>query len=387
MKKLIALLLVISCVVGLCACGGGGEDTPQETEPKVNATATDADKAALDSVYANRVAYHGQLHDHANSGGSSDGKNTLKELKANLTSKDMDFTDVADHKQVLHMRLPDWDSTIFIGGSEAATQLKGVNSENKEMHYNMMAVTPEAVEVVLNHFAAKYKYIMDHFSYPSFSKEEMAQIAEILYEEGGLLVHVHPKASSYIQSPDPLDYWYTEKMGIEILTGCYGNMSAKENADAYKLWTDLLAMGKKVWAMCGSDSHRLSDTHSLATVYSDVKDAKNIFGYVRVGDVTAGPAGIRMAIGDRAMGSATGFAGKRLVISAGDFHSQEYNANHTYELRVYDDKGLIFTEKLSGTQTDYFAIDAAADAKFYRAEIYDATEKYILAVGNPIWND
>ena len=384
MKKIIALLLILSCVVGLCACGGGGE-TPPETEPKVNATATDADKAALDKVYENRVAYHGQLHDHANTGGTSDGKNTLKELKANFMVKDMDFTDVADHKQVLHMRLPEWDSTIFIGGSEAATQVKGVKSEGKEMHYNMMSTTPEAVEAVLNLFPEKYQYIMDHFKYPSFSKEEMAQIVNTLYEQGGLFVHVHPKGTSYIQSEDPLDYWYADNTGIEVMTGCYGNMSGEENAKAYQLWTGLLALGKKVWAMCGSDSHRLSDTWSLATVYSDVKDAKNIFGYVRVGDVTAGPVGIRMAIGDAAMGSTTAFAGKRLVVSVGDFHSQEYNAGHTYELRLYDDKGLILTEKLSG-QTDYFAIDVAADAKFYRAEVYDAKEEYIFAVGNPIWN-
>lgn len=385
MKKLIALLLAISCVVGLCACGGGA-DAPKETEPKLDVTATDADKAALDGVYANRVAYHGQLHDHANTGGTSDGKNTLKELKANLKTKDMDFTDVADHKQVLHMRLEDWDDTLFIGGSEAASQIKDVKSEGKEMHYNMMATTPEQVEAVLNHFATKYKYIMDHFGYPSFTKAELTELAELLYEQGGLFVHVHPKGKSYIQSEDPLDYWYTDKMGIEVMTGCYGDMRGQENADAYKLWTDLLAMGKKIWAMCGSDSHRLSDTHSLATVYSDEKDAKKIFGYVRVGDVTAGPAGIRMAIGDTAMGGTTDFAGKRLVISAGDIHSKEYNPSSKYELHVYDDKGLVFTEQLSGNETNYFAIDVAADAKFYRAEIYHATEKYIFAVGNPIWN-
>ena len=385
MKKMIALLLVLSCVVGLCACGGGTE-TPQETEPKLDVTATDADKAALDKVYENRVAYHGQLHDHGDTGGTSDGKATLAQLKANLMTKDMDFTDVADHKQVLHMRLEDWDDTLFIGGSEAATLVKDIQSDHKEMHYNMMAITPEAVEVVLNHFSTKYKYIMDHFSYPSFSKEELTEIAELLYEQGGLFVHVHPKSPTYIQSDDPLDYWYTEKMGVEVMTGCYGNMSAQENADAYKLWTDLLAMGKKAWAMCGSDSHKLSDTHSLATVYSDVKDAKNIFGYVRVGDVTAGPAGIRMSIGEAAMGSTTTFADQqRLVISVGDFHSQEYNPAHTYEVRVYDDKGLVFTEQLSGN-TDYFAMDVAKDAKFYRAEVYDTKAEYIFAVGNPIWN-
>ena len=381
MKKWIAALLALACVLSLCACGG--ENTPAE----LNTTATDADKAALDGVYANREAYHGQLHDHGDTGGTSDGHYTLRQLKENLRLKDMDFTDVADHRQVLHMRLPEWDSSLFIGGSEAATTVAGIpDASQKEMHYNMMAVTPEAVEVVLNYSPTKYKYTDGHFKYPSFSKEELAQIANILYEQGGLFVHVHPKGKSYVASDNPLDYWYADNTGMEVLTGCYGNMSAEENADAYKLWTDLLAMGKKVWAMSGSDSHLRSDTHSLATVYSDVKDAKNIFGYVRVGDVTAGPAGIRMAIGDTAMGGTTAFSGKRLVISAGDFHSQEYKANHTYEIRVYDDQGLLFTEKLSGTQTDYFAIDVQADAKFYRAEIYDATKGYIFAVGNPIWN-
>ena len=352
----------------------------------INVTATEEDIAALDQLYGDRLAYHGQLHDHANTGGTSDGKNTLEELKANLIVKDMDFTNVADHRQVLHMRLPEWDDTVFIGGSEAQAWINDSGAEVPRIHYNMMAITPEAVEAVLKAYPKRYDYVDDHFVYKDFMLYQIKGVAEVLYENGGLFVHVHPKSPNYMVSDDPVDYWYTEKMGIEVMTGCYGNMSAKENQDAYKLWTDLLAMGKKSWAMCGSDSHRLSDTWSLATVYATKKDAKDIFSYVRVGDVTAGPVGIRMSVGDAVTGSTTTFADEqRLVISVGDFHSVEYKPDHKYELRVYDENGMVFTERLSGN-TDYYAMDVDTDVMFYRAEVYDATEDYVFAVGNPIWN-
>ena len=37
-------------------------------------------------------------------------------------------------------------------------------------------------------------------------------------------------------------------------------------------------------------------------------------------------------------------------------------------------------------KTAYFAMDAE-DCKYYRADVYDVTEDYILAIGNPIWNE
>ena len=86
------------------------------------------------------------------------------------------------------------------------------------------------------------------------------------------------------------------------------------------------------------------------------------------------------------MGSHTDFTGKRLVVSVDDFQSQEYHADHQYRLDVYNEEGLVFSEEFDASQAAYFAIDAR-DCMYYRAEVYDVTEDYIVALGNPIWNE
>ena len=36
----------------------------------------------------------------------------------------LDFAAILDHKQVRHMYLPEWDNSIFIGGTEAGATMK-----------------------------------------------------------------------------------------------------------------------------------------------------------------------------------------------------------------------------------------------------------------------
>ena len=392
MKRIFALIMIVMALFNLCACGaqGGGETTPsatEETQPKIDVTATEADIAKLEGLYSGRVAYHGDLHDHANTGGTSDGKNTLDEWKENLKEKDMDFVAIVDHKQLAHMYLPEWDDSLFIGGSEAATNLWDVDVSPNEVHYNMLFSDPEGLRGVLNKYMNRFQFLNgDNFQYTGFSTEEMRTLGEVIREHNGLLVHVHPKGDKYLQSDNVLDYWFGEETGFEVLCGCYGNMSAPENQKAYVVWTELLAMGKRVFATSGSDSHRLSNTVSLATIYSEKKDSGAYLGYVRQGDLTAGPVGIRMSIGDTITGGVGSFAGNRLVVSVGDFHSQEYKNTHIYRVDVYDDQGLVFSQELKGSATEYFAIDVDETAKFYRAVVVDTSDDYIFAVGNPIWN-
>ena len=120
----------------------------------------------------------------------------------------------------------------------------------------------------------------------------------------------------------------------------------------------------------------------------DAKTAlDNISLHVKKGDFTAGPVGIRMSIGDTCTGGETDFAGKRLVISVGDFHSLECMPGHAYRIDVYSDQGLIVSQEIPGTGTSYMALDADDTAKFYRAEVYDITSEYQVAIGNPIWNE
>ena len=172
-----------------------------------------------------------------------------------------------------------------------------------------------------------------------------------------------------------------------MLCGYYGNVGVETNQKALKLWTDLLSLGKKVYATSGSDSHNASDTVSLTTIYAPQANAATYLSYVKKGDFTAGPVGIRMSVGDTCTGGETDFAGKRLVVSVGDFHSLECMPGHTYRIDIYSDRGLVCSQEVPGTGTSYMALDTDDAAKFYRAEVYDVTSQYQVAIGNPIWNE
>lgn len=385
MKKLIAFLLALTCLLSLYACG---QTEPAPTEPaEPDYTASEADINQLEKLYEGRQPYQGELHDHADTGGTSDGKMKLDDWKMNLLTKDMDFATFADHRQVLHMRLPEWDNDLFIGGTEACTWIKDSKATQNKLHYNMLFATPEELEAVLRQFPIQFSYYGDHFSYFQFTTKEFEEIAKFITDNGGFFVHVHPKGKSYMVSDDPLDYYFGEYTGIEVLCGYYGNQSVEINQDALKLWTDLLALGKHVYATSGSDSHNASNTVSLTTIYAAQGNAATYISHVKQGDFTAGPVGIRMSVGDTHMGGETDFAGKRLVVSVGDFHSLECMPGHTYRIDLYTDQGLIVSQEIPGTGTSYMALDADDTAKFYRAEVYDVTSQYQVAIGNPIWNE
>ena len=385
MKKSIAFLLALCVVIGLCACS---EPAPAPTEPtEPDYTASEADIAQLEKLYEGRTAFQGEFHDHGDTGGTSDGKMKLEDWKMNLRVKDMDFAAILDHRQVLHMRLPEWDNNIFIGGTEACTWIKDSKAEQNKLHYNMIFATPEELEAVLRQFPIQFSYYGDHFSYFQFTTKEFEEIAKFITDNGGFFVHVHPKGKSYLVSDDPLDYYFGEYTGIEVLCGYYGNQSVEINQDALKLWTDLLALGKHVYATSGSDSHNASNTVSLTTIYAAQGNAATYISHVKQGDFTAGPIGIRMSVGDTHMGGETDFAGKRLVVSAGDFHSLECMPGHTYRIDVYSDQGLVASQEIPGIGTSYMALDADDAAKFYRVEVYDVTSQYQVAIGNPIWNE
>ena len=86
MKKILSLILAFSTILCLCACGSqplfGGDSADAQ---KISYDATDADIAYLEELYSGRTAYHGELHDHSDSGGRSDGKQTLSVWKRHLT--------------------------------------------------------------------------------------------------------------------------------------------------------------------------------------------------------------------------------------------------------------------------------------------------------------
>lgn len=390
MKKC-CVFLALALLLSLCACGN--TETPETTAaPTFEASQAEIDK--LEGLYEGRVALHGEFHNHADTGGTSDGKVKLDAWLDTMNYiSDIDFAVIADHKQVLHMRLPEWDNTRFVGGSELGTSIGDLSDQCSQwsLHYNLLFAEPEGLEQVLYQFPDKFQYQDDHFKYPQFKKAEFTEMIKAAQAAGGFFVNVHPLYDSYVVSTNPEDYWYADGMGFEVLCAYSGNMSLIHNLEARYYWDLMLNAGHRVFVTAGSDSHRLPKTESLCTFYCVEQTAKEIVADARKGNFTAGPVGIRMNIGDTMTGGLADFTDTRLVISVSDFHSLEYKPQNTYRLDVYangdKDGQLVLSQELTDpTGVSYYAIDVDPSVRYYRAEIYDTTMDYIFALGNPIWN-
>ena len=351
------------------------------------AFAYNEDAAHLESLYADRKPYHGELHDHGDTGGTSDGNLTLAQWTANLKKLDMDFAAIVDHKQLLHMDLADWDDTVFIGGTEPSTNISDSKATGKQMHYNMLFTSREAGEQVLKAFT-EFKFKEDengewHFSYPNFKTARFRELIQAVKDAGGMFVFVHPKDGKRFISEDPLDYWFADYTGLEVF---YVSKTDSRTKNNYKLWTDLLALGKRLWATAGYDGHGVASTNTLTTIYSDSKTATGYLNYAKIGDFSTGGIGIRMAVGDTRMGSSTDFAGQRIVFSVADFHSS-LDLTHTYRVKLIAGDETVFEARIDPTMPFYYAQEADENAPFYRVEVVDETTGILTAIGNPIWND
>jgi hypothetical protein len=362
----------------------------------VEKTPTQADVDSLNALYAGRKPYYGELHDHSSSGPKGDGKQTLTVWKRYMKAIGMDFATIVDHKQSAHMYLDEWDTTKFVGGSEFATWITDYTHTadaegnlHNGVHHNMIFADREVFLEYLKS-VPEYRYSGNNVltdmvpGYPSFSRARMVELVNTILDMGGFFTHVHPKSPSYLISDNPLDYWFADWTGIEVILSRRSNAV---NADNYKLWTDLLALGKKVYATAGSDNHNMPNIETMSTFYTTEKSAQAFLDNMRAGNFTAGMAGIRMSIDGIVMGSQAteNFAGKRLVFAVGDFHRSLVENGHDYRVDLYNDEGIIFSQDISSDETTYFAIDAQ-DCKFYRVEVYDTTDNVLISMGQPIWN-
>ena len=344
---------------------------------------TEQEILKLENLYSGCRAYHGELHDHSASGGTSDGKCTLAEWIEEMKELAMDFAAILDHRQVRHMYLPEWKDGLFIGGSEPGTRISDSTAQNSSLHYNMLFTGPEPLEKLLADFP-EYQFPggeEGHFVYPSFTTERFGKLIDTVKAYGGFFVHPHPK--QVMVSDDPLNYWFRDETGIEVF---YNEPESTYTEQNYALWLDLLKAGKRVWACAGGDKHAHPDAKALTTIYAEAQTNADFLSHLRAGDFTCGSAGIRMCIGDTKTGGKTAFAGQKLIVAAGDFHRSVRLPDHTFRLDLFDDKGVVFQSEIPCDSTSYFAIDTA-DCAFYRAEITDTTTGILVSVGNPIWND
>ena len=344
--------------------------------------ATEKDRMHLEELYKNRNVYQGELHDHAATGGTSDGECTLTQWRAKMEELHMDFAAILDHRQVRHMYLPEWEDGLFIGATEPGTFISDSKAEYNEMHYNILLEKPEDLESLLDEFP-EYQFtggIEGHFEYPDFTIERFNEIINAVKARGGLFVHPHPK--QLMRSDDPCDYWFQDETGIEVI---YRALDAKYTPPNYELWTGLLAAGKRVWACAGGDRHTCIDDCALTTIYAEERTSRSFLKHLSKGDFVCGPVGIRMCIGDTKMGGKCCFDNGRLVCSIGDFHRSVYLADHKYRVDILTDKGVIYSREISCEESAWIAMDTQ-DCDFYRVEMIDETRDLRIAIGNPIWN-
>jgi hypothetical protein len=335
------------------------------------------DIAKIDGLYACRQPFYGELHDHSSCG---DGKNTLAQWKAGMEALQMDFAAIVDHRQVLHMYHEDWDNSIFIGGTEAATTIDSKYS----FHYNMIFSDPKDLEAILAEFP-EFKLtggIEGRFSYPRFSTTRFRELIDAVKAKGGLFAIVHPRQSEALIPA--INFWYRDYTGLEVFYVHMNDVRSKLN---YKLWVELLSMGKRIWATAGTDKHRLPATNALTTVYASEKNADSYLDPISQGNFTCGSVGIRMAVGDTVMGSSTSFTGKKLIVTIDDFHESVIKANHQYRMDLIDETGIVYSTPVTPGEPLSVSVDAG-NSRFWRVEIIDESAMNMrIALGNPIWND
>ena len=365
------------------------------------AAAEQTDIDSLLAAYANRVVRFGETHNHSSSGpvGGADGYKTIEEWRVGMIEKKMDFATIVDHRQSSHMYAEGWDNdqVTFLGGTETGTNITDLPDGKNNIHMNLIFSDVTKLEALFNSGHPQFTNVApatDGWSGLTFkansatSQQDIRDLVVLVQELGGFFAHVHPKYEGYVDSEDPLDYYYGDYTGIEILCAtASGADSTKDwNVRAYDLWVDLLELDKKVYATYGNDDHSAPTVKSLTAFYTETKDADEYMKYMRDGNFTPGWVGVRMLIGDTQMGGTTNFEGQRLVISAGEMFSGKYIASHKYAIQLYDDGGLLFESDLDPSEMNYYAMDADPEAKFYRVVIYDKNTGAHVAVGNPIWN-
>lgn len=403
MKKVLSAVLSMLILL-LCGCQAAPtqqETTVPTTAPvvAVDVSATAEEAAALEKLYEGRVAYHGDTHVHTQSGEKSDGKLPLDMWADAMAAKKVDFVAVADHRQTTHYSHEAWDDTIFIGASEGGMRIKSVNPDITEVqsnHTNYIFPTREAMEGMLQAFPLYFNFNIFNGTYTDwgcgnvFTREVAQDLIRYIQDNGGFFVLLHPASPNATEGPksgELMDFWLADYTGFEVFIGWYGPSETYEQTkDAYELWKQLLAAGKKIYAMAGSDTHLNPKTEALSTMYVTEKSAQNYIDCLRAGDFSPSPMGVRMVIGDTRMGGETSFAGQKVVFSVGDFHSYVTDKRTNFRAVLVSDKGTVTTQNFTADETVYFSVDADADASYYYVEIYDADEDLLIGLGNPIWN-
>ena len=345
-------------------------------------TPVQADFSALDGLYAGKKAYYGDYHGHSDSGGTSDGKTTPEQWLQAMPQLGMDFLGLMDHRQVRHQYLDCFDETVFLYGSEPA----GLWHEPyTDFHYLMLFQRRESLEQLLEQFPDVFEFtggIEGHFKYIRVERARFAQVVEAIRALGGAFVHPHPR--QVMVSDNAADYSFGDGTAIETIYCCsYPEPLNPHTIDNYRLWLQLLDEGHRVYNTATADAHGGPTNVGVNTVYASRRHGAAFVRQLIAGDVTAGFAGIKMAVGSTPMGgTAAKGDGQTLCVRIDDVHPQLFDPAESYRVDIHTDRGLAYSAPLV---LPFAAALPVQDRRFYRVEVLRERDGSPAAIGNPVW--
>ena len=317
----------------------------------------------LQQTYRQTQMLTGQLHDRLENAAD------LSAWKNQMAAGSIDFASCLENGQVSYISSNTWDSTAFVGGVEARFTV-----DDKTVDCNMLFASREDLEAVLTNSGA-FTYSNGSFQTNALTSATFVSLINSVKSQGGLVLLAHPKEMGLIDSKDALDYWFADGIAVDIGT-------SEQN---YKLWTDLLAEGKKVWAVT-SNAGNLTGRADAVTLYTKEKSAQAMLKQLASGDFANGALGLQMMLGDTLMGGTCSFEGEKLVLCVDTAEAGALEAGHAYRVDLITKTGVVQSWTYTG-RAMYEIMDADADQAFYRLEVVDETTGQRIAVGNPIWNE
>ena len=154
-----------------------------------------------------------------------------------------------------------------------------------------------------------------------------------------------------------------------------------------RLWETLLKMGKRPRTVGCSDTHGAVSNRALTTVYARERKGAAFLREIREGDCTSGAIGIKMCISGVRMGSSIAYReGLTLNIQVGDWYEPSFRPNTVYAVKVYTDQGLAYASEFDGREVQNLAL-AVQKRKYYRVEVTNESDGYVVGISNPIWLD
>ena len=348
-----------------------------------------ADFSALDAYYEGCRAYYGDQHAHSNCGGTSDGHTLMSDWVGKMDAVGLDFAIIVDHRQMRGFFLPEWSEERFVMGSEPGAELldpQGKRCARTMFHYNMVVPHKYGLAMVLANFPEfnfKGDELTGTFGYPNFTKQRLYELNDYLRSIGGMLVHAHPRM--LMGSDDPLDYYFGENSYIEVIVNAYDTHVSQKS---YNTWSDILKMGKHLFASGGSDTHGAVTNCCPSTFYTTERHYTKFVERMYAGDYAVGGFGVKMFIDGNPMGSRISYKdGMKLTIRVGDVMPSTFKADTVYELQVITDEGVAYSSVFNGKEPQALSLEVKK-RRYYYMIIKDLTHGgFRVCVSNPIWLD